>query len=179
MGYVGSGGGGGSISSSSDVALGTLANNDVLTYDSSAAKWENKPAQGGSGAVSSVNGKTGVVSLAASDVGAIPTPAAPTDGYALVYDSSSDTWTSQVLTFGAVQGTGTLAQLVSGARFTVLYDPTAHSGAGGWTYAGTYITMRPTARTDIFMDAIDYTGNTAGTGPAFAVAGDSYDVKVS
>lgn len=46
MGFGGSGGGSGSIQSSSDVALSGLGNNDVLTYNSSDSKWENKPAQG-------------------------------------------------------------------------------------------------------------------------------------
>lgn len=72
MGFGGSGGGSGSIQTSSDVALSGLSNNDVLTYNTSDSKWENKPAQGGSGAVSSVNSKTGAVTLSATDVGAVP-----------------------------------------------------------------------------------------------------------
>lgn len=71
MGFGGSGGGSGSIQTSSDVALSSLNNNDVLTYNTSDSKWENKPVSGG-GAVSSVNSKTGVVTLAATDVGAVP-----------------------------------------------------------------------------------------------------------
>jgi len=71
MGFGGSGGGSGSIQTSSDVALSGLSNNDVLTYNSTDTKWENKQVSGG-GTVSSVNGKTGAVTLAATDVGAVP-----------------------------------------------------------------------------------------------------------
>lgn len=71
MGFGGSGGSGGSIASSSDVALSGLSNADVLTYNTTVAKWQNKPASGG-GAVSSVNGKIGAVTLAATDVSAVP-----------------------------------------------------------------------------------------------------------
>ncbi len=46
MGFGGSGGGG-SLSGSSDVALNTPANNQILTYDSSTSKWKN--ATGGAG----------------------------------------------------------------------------------------------------------------------------------
>jgi len=46
MGF-GSGGGSGSVAGSSDVALNSPANNQVLTYDSSIAKWKN--GTGGSG----------------------------------------------------------------------------------------------------------------------------------
>jgi chromosome partitioning protein len=57
----------GKVSTSQDVALNNPANGDVLTYDSSLAKWKN--AAGGGGAVSSVAGRTGAVVLTASDVG--------------------------------------------------------------------------------------------------------------
>jgi hypothetical protein len=60
------GGGGGSVASSSDVALNSPVNQDVLTYDSSVSKWKNAVATGG---VTSVAGKTGVVSLVKADVG--------------------------------------------------------------------------------------------------------------
>ncbi len=40
MGFGGSGGGG-SLSGSSDVALNSPANNEVLTYDTSTSKWKN------------------------------------------------------------------------------------------------------------------------------------------
>ncbi len=69
MGFGGSGGGSGSIASSSDVALNVPTNNDVLTYDSSTSKWKNAVSAGGGGAVSSVAGKTGAVTLDKSDVG--------------------------------------------------------------------------------------------------------------
>ena len=60
------GGGSGSVAGSSDVALNSPVNQDVLTYDSSVSKWKNAVATGG---VTSVAGKTGVVTLVKGDVG--------------------------------------------------------------------------------------------------------------
>lgn len=48
MGYGGSGGGSSSIAGSSDVALSSPSDSQVLTYDSGTAKWTNADAQGGS-----------------------------------------------------------------------------------------------------------------------------------
>ena len=45
MGFGGSGGGGGSIGTSSDVALNSLANGQLLGYDSSLQKWKNVTGQ--------------------------------------------------------------------------------------------------------------------------------------
>lgn len=68
MGFGGNGGGGsGSISSSSDVALNTPGNDDVLSYDQTTAKWHNK-AFAASG-VTSVAGRSGAVTLVQADVG--------------------------------------------------------------------------------------------------------------
>ena len=67
MGF-GSGGGSSSVAGSSDVALNTPINNDVLTYDSATSKWKNAVG-GAGGAVSSVAGKTGTVTLVKGDVG--------------------------------------------------------------------------------------------------------------
>lgn len=48
MTFGGSGGGGGSsISGSTDVALSNPANDQVLTYNTGVAKWQNAPSQGG------------------------------------------------------------------------------------------------------------------------------------
>lgn len=47
MGFGGTGGGSGSIQTSTDVALSGLANNDVLTYNTTDSKWENKQVTGG------------------------------------------------------------------------------------------------------------------------------------
>lgn len=42
MSFGGSGGGGGSIAGSSDAALSSPANNQVLSYNSGVGKWQNK-----------------------------------------------------------------------------------------------------------------------------------------
>lgn len=46
MGFGGSGGGSGSISGSTDVALNSPANQQVLAYDSSTSKWKNATMSG-------------------------------------------------------------------------------------------------------------------------------------
>lgn len=69
MGFGGSGGGGGgSIGSATDVAFNNPANNQVLTYDSGIGKWKNATVSATAG-VTSVNTRTGDVTLAKTDVG--------------------------------------------------------------------------------------------------------------
>jgi hypothetical protein len=72
----------------------TKSSGQVLTYNG--YSWVAQAPSGGSGgAVDSVNGQTGTVVLAASDVGAIPAPASASAGQFLVYDGSA--WTAQTL----------------------------------------------------------------------------------
>ena len=72
----------------------TKSSGQVLTYNG--YSWVAQTPSGGSGgAVDSVNGKTGTVVLAASDVGAIQAPASASAGQFLVYDGSA--WTAQTL----------------------------------------------------------------------------------
>lgn len=55
MTYIpGSGSGGGSVAASSDVALNNVANNEVLTFDSSVGKWKNAAAPAGGGTVETI-----------------------------------------------------------------------------------------------------------------------------
>jgi hypothetical protein len=61
----------GGIADADDVDLTGLANGEVLAWNSTTGKWEPGPG-GGGGAVASVNGQTGAVSLDAGDVGADP-----------------------------------------------------------------------------------------------------------
>jgi hypothetical protein len=53
------------LAGDTDVVLTSPANDDVLTYETSSSKWKNKPA---AGAVTSVAGKTGVVTLVEGDI---------------------------------------------------------------------------------------------------------------
>lgn len=55
---------GGSISGADDIFLSNPATSEVLTYDAGIGMWRNRES-----AVKSVAGKTGVVSLAKTDVG--------------------------------------------------------------------------------------------------------------
>ena len=57
MGFGGSGGGSnGNIAGSSDVALNNVANDQVLAYNSTVSKWQNKTPAGGSTAITNVTG---------------------------------------------------------------------------------------------------------------------------
>ena len=62
-----------SIATATDVTLTSPSNGQVLTYNSGSSKWTNQAAP--SAPVTSVNSKTGAVSLAAGDVGAYTTSA--------------------------------------------------------------------------------------------------------
>lgn len=53
-----------------NVSITSPTNGQVLAYESSTGLWKNQTVSGGSGAVSSVNGYTGTVTLTATDVGA-------------------------------------------------------------------------------------------------------------
>src|SRR5450759_1981111 len=59
------------LAGDTDVAIATPATGQVLTYDQAASKWKNQAAP--SAPVTSVAGKTGAVTLTASDAGAVPT----------------------------------------------------------------------------------------------------------
>ena len=65
---VPSGSGSSTLANDADVAISSPSNNQVLTYSGSTSKWTNQPA-----AVTSVAGKTGVVTLAESDVANLTT----------------------------------------------------------------------------------------------------------
>lgn len=52
MGFNPGGGGSGSIASSSDVTLQSLTNNDLLSYNSTTGKWQNKAVGTGSYTIS-------------------------------------------------------------------------------------------------------------------------------
>lgn len=71
---TGTGSGSTTLAGDSDVSISSPANGNVLTYDSTASNWQNKPP-----AVSSVNGQTGAVSVAVPYIGS-SFPSSPSDG---------------------------------------------------------------------------------------------------
>ena len=77
MAFGGGGGGSGSIAGSSDVLLSSLANSQVLAYNSASSKWNNQTPSGGGGGVPTTYA-LGRVKYAAGWPGARPT------GYAYI-----------------------------------------------------------------------------------------------
>lgn len=127
MTYVpGGGGGSGSVSTSSDVALNNVANNEVLTYDSVIAKWKN----------ASVTASTVPADGSITDVHISATAAIAESKLALVSDAVAATPSRRTLGTGAQQafpGNGRLDQLaqptvavnLGGQKAINAADPTA------------------------------------------------------
>lgn len=78
MGFGGGSGGGSSVAGSSDVALSSPTNNDVLTYDSTSSKWKNAIGGSGGGAVTVANLPAGSVLYARYITASSTWPARPT-----------------------------------------------------------------------------------------------------
>lgn len=70
-------GGSGGISTAADVALSSVAQNDVLTYNSGTAKWRNQPATAG-GAVTYASLPAGTTIGIDYDTGTSAYPVRPT-----------------------------------------------------------------------------------------------------
>ena len=58
----------GTVSSLTDVNISSIANDQILVYDSTSGKWQNENSSSVGGAVDSVNGLTGVVVLDTDDI---------------------------------------------------------------------------------------------------------------
>jgi hypothetical protein len=99
MGYNPGGGGSSSISSSTDVFLDNIADNETLAYDAGDSLWKNA-ASGGN--VASVNGQTGAVILEINDVAPDQTDEG---GKVLGTDGTNTTWTTLPVTPPAVATT--------------------------------------------------------------------------
>ena len=98
MGFGSSGGGGnGNISTSGDVALTGLANDQVLTYNSSVSKWQNK-SFGSATTINNVSGNVVVYSTnpsvrGTSDTSKVVIFITPTQPTVMV---NNDIWLSQL-----------------------------------------------------------------------------------
>lgn len=120
---------------------------------------------GGGGAVSSVAGRTGAVTLAVADVsGAAPSASPSLTGTPTVPTAAAATSTTQAASTAFVTtAVAALVNLAPGTDFRVVYDGT------NWKYAGTTVTSRPTARTDLTMLCVNPVDATT---PAWAITGD-------
>ena len=101
-----------------DVVITAPADNDILIYDSATQTWQNGPQTGGSGAVDSVNGQTGVVVLDTDDVA---------EGASNLYFTNARA--SAAAPVQSVNGQ-TGAVDLSGS-----YAPLSHVGSGGTAHA--------------------------------------------
>lgn len=150
-------GGGGGISGASDVALSTPQNSQVLTYDSSVAKWKNQNSAGGSSAATAItfapdaNGDLVATNVQAALVELDVEKAPLSHGH-----NASD----------VNSGTLSIERMPQGATITIdKAKATFGSAAGAWP------TSRPSARIDIVFV---WKGDTdPGT---IALAGDEWKV---
>ena len=159
MGFGGSGGGGGgSVASSSDVALNSPTNNQVLTYDSSLAKWKN--ATGGSGGGVDVETVSNMMDAALVQTVKKPVSWAASTSYAV-----GDYFSLSYSTYRVVNAftSGTDAPVPADARpvtpdsdFEIFASPSSvgsaivrRSSDGAATFSRVYSLMNPTAATEL------------------------------
>lgn len=116
---------------------------------------------------------TGNVTLAATDVGALPDTtsipstaadvgAVPTSRTIAGLDLTANRTVAELI---AALGPLTLANNAPGTDFQVEYDGT------NWSYAGTVVTARPTARTDLTMQCVNTIDTTT---PSWALPKDQF-----
>lgn len=144
MTYVpGSGGGSGSVSTSSDVALNNVSNNEVLAYSSSVAKWVNADPNSlvASGSTSTVTVKrlTAGRTLDQTDAGAY-LRMEHTSGEVIITVPHSSTWNPPVGTTVTIRrrGDGTV-RISSVDTATVFLFP--NPGVGTFTISATHASV--------------------------------------
>lgn len=120
-----------------------LVVNDVRKVFDGSGGWIDDPSIGG-GAVDSVNGQTGAVSLALEDLDDVDA-SAPTDGYALTWNNSAGKWEPTAPTSGMSNPMTTAGDIIIGgtsgapqrlAAGTDTYVLTMVSGAPAWAAGG-------------------------------------------
>lgn len=119
MGFNPSGGGGSaSIASSSDVTLNNPANNEVLAYDATAAKWKNATVSGG--ASDATASSKGLVQLSGDLGGTATSPTTPT----AVHLTGNETITGTKNFTGTLQAGGQAVVATNDSRLNDTRTPT-------------------------------------------------------
>jgi hypothetical protein len=138
------------INDLNDVVITTVADNEILQYNSTSGQWENEALP--AAPVTSVNGQTGVVSLASTDL---------TDTATLVRNGDN----VSVLTndAGYTTNAGTVTSITASAPLT----------GGTITTSGTVGINQATTSTDGYLSSVDwntFNNKTSNTGTVTSVA---------
>lgn len=173
------------ISGAPDVALNSVQNNNVLTYDTSVAKWKNAPTQGTADATPT---NKGVIQLAGDLAGTAAAPSVPglaakantSDVYTKTQVDNSlsskadttHTHTAANITDLTEATQDTVAStLVAGTNVSLNYDDTAGtltvsaaSGAGNTDLTSTYTSTTVTVESSTGTDATIAQVTTANAG---------------
>jgi len=138
------------INDLNDVVITTVADNEILQYNSTSGQWENEALP--TAPVTSVNGQTGVVSLASTDL---------TDTATLV--RNGDNVSVLANDAGYTTNTGTVTSITASAPLT----------GGTITTSGTVGINQATTSTDGYLSSVDwntFNNKTSNTGTVTSVA---------
>ena len=121
-------GGGGGIAGASDVALSSPANNQLLAYEASSAKWKN------AGATVNTSVKTGNYTLGLQDAGTVVEVNSSNAATVTIPNNSAVAFPTGTLIELAQTGTGTLS--VSGASGVTIRTAANTSARAQWSTLG-------------------------------------------
>jgi len=88
-----------SLEDLSDVTITAITNGQVIAWNTATSLWENTDV-----AVESVNGQTGVVSLALHDLNNVVQPTVPSDGQSLQWNGGASRWEAADIVATVVDG---------------------------------------------------------------------------
>jgi hypothetical protein len=176
----GGSGGSNAIGTATDVALSNVTNNEVLTYDSTAEKWQNKTATGGSASDATTSTK-GIVQLSGdlagtaaaptvAKINAIDTPVnTPSAGQIITATSATAaTWADPVV----ADNTVSTAKLQNNSVTYGKLAPTGATTGQVLAYNGTALTWAtPGGLTAVSVKTADYTAAAGEYVPVDSTAG--------
>ena len=154
----------------SNVQFGTLANNDLIAYDTALGYWKNIPSTTfGTGTVTTVGFTGGLITVATATTTPALTVAGTSGG--IVYFSSASTWASSaaLTQYGVVYGGGAGASPVATAAGTTGQVLTATTG-GAPTWANPATSGTVTSVSVVSANGFAGTVATATTTPAITLS---------